>query len=442
MIQDTKEKAAMWELNGDFNMVIGYSLPIALALIVDGIDNAIRSGLYKKNTEVLGEFRKELKRFDHTKPEYGFVIPMFRNPKEIDTCLEDLIQRNNVPHSKIIAVDDFSNDNGETQQAAKKHGVEVLSIEREEKDVRKVRAQRKGAKKWMERGKEYTVCLDSESYITTGIQNIEDSMAEMDFFGLDAMAGQVLPRMRDDANLLERLQLLEYRQAMRSGRGSMYSLKRCHDKEIETLEELKSKYSLKNASQLCISGAFGIFKTEKLKNVLDEMNVSRGGEDVEITLRLLAKKSKIGYHDDIIVETIAPNTFKELFRQRDLWSQFISSYAFHNGYVSGIFRKEDDKKMPDINIGSFSLAVQAVRDIYMHPAKIATLPFLIMEFPMLAAVIGTYLCTDAYSYCKINKKEEKMDFAAASLLPLYRLNNLAGPMTVGYAKQFSRLFKK
>lgn len=417
-----------------------YGLPIAIALIGDEIDIAIRCALYKKNTKILNEFRKELTKFNHEKPDYGFVLPIHRNPEDVDKCLDNLIREAGVPNSEIIAIDDFSNDDGETKKVAKKYGVEVLNVNKEEKDVRKIRAQRKGTQKWLERGKKYVVCLDSDCYIRTDLNGLELAMTEMDFFNLDAMAGQVLPKIDKNSNLLERAQFIEYEQAMKAGRGSMYSLKKHNNNEVKNMTDLKAKYSLKQASQLCISGAFGIFKPALLKDVLDEMKIYGGGEDVEITLRLLAKKAKIGYNNNIVVETEAPKDLSAWFKQRDHWSQFISNYFLNSSYVWDILRKEDSKWKPNCDAGGLSLGTQILRDVYAHPIKLASFPFLAANLHVLAVFIATYFGLSWYNSSKTKDTREKGDWKAKSLLPFYRIGHLLGPTTVGYAKQFSRIF--
>lgn len=421
--------------------LLKYSLPILwIPLLGDGIDLAIRCGLYNKNTKIINQFREELKNFKHEKPSYGFVLPMYRNPEKVDKCLDSLIGGLGVPKTEIITVDDFSNDNGETKRVAENYGVEVLSITKDEKDVRKVRAQRKGIEKWLEREKKYVVCMDSDCYIKTGLSNLELTMAEMDFFNLDAMAGQVVPKIDKNSNLLERLQYLEYKHAMRAGRGSMYSLEKHKIDPALTLDDLKNKYSLKQASQLCVSGAFGIFKPSKIKEVLDEMKVYGGGEDTEITLRLLAKKSKIGYNNNMIIETEAPDTLKSWLKQRDYWAQFISHYFFDSKYIWSVFKKDNSQWKPNYDAGGLSLRVQIIRDVYPHPIKLVTLPFLVANPLVFAAFMTTYSGMSWLTSANIKEKEEKIDFLAEAMLPFYRLGHLIGPTTVGYAKQFGRIF--
>ncbi len=412
----------------------------AVALIGDGIDIGIRTNLYRKNNKILKEFREDLRKFRHEKPDYGFVLPLYKNPAEADKCLESLITNLQVPKTEIITVDDFSNDNEETKNVAKKYGLEVLEITKEEKDVRKIRAQRKGVTKWLERGKKYVICLDSDCYINNSLSDLELAMAEMDFLKLDAMTGQVLPKIDKESTLLERIQCVEYKQSMRAGRGSMYSLNKHDNSVVNTLEDLKNKYSLKQASQLCVSGAFGIFNPKLLKQVLDEMKNYSGGEDTEITLRLLAKKAKIGYNNSLVIDTEAPNSIKKLFIQRDKWAQFISHYMCDSKYIWGVFKKEDSKWKPNYNAGGIALRVQTVRDVYMHPVKLITIPALVLNPSLLTTFMLTYSGFNIFSSYMIKDKEEKLDWGAEALLPIYNITHLIGPKTVGYAKQVGRIF--
>ncbi|MGM5484348.1 MAG: glycosyltransferase [Nanobdellota archaeon] len=418
--------------------MMAYGLPAAVALIADGIDTAVRANLYRKNNKIISEFRNELKKMPAGKNDYGFVIPMFKNPGDVDKCLETLIDKVGVDNSDIIAVDDFSDDNGEVKRIAEKYNVETREITREEKDLRKVRAQRKGTQRWLERDKDYVVCLDSDCFIDSGKDQLESAMDEMDLMGLDAMTAQVLPIMDKGSNLLERIQDIEYKQAMRAGRGSMYTLKKNHDEKPESLGELRDKYSVKRSSQICISGAFGIFKPSQLNEVLNEMKTKGGGEDVEITQRLLAKDKKIGYNNNLIVSTDVPNNLKEWGRQRDYWAQFTSSsHFFDAGYKRDILFK--NKKL-NLDTGGTALGVQALRDVYAHPVKLVSFPFLAMNPPLAAAFLAVYYGIDLYNSAKVKEKGEKKDPVAGAMLPFYRLGQLLGPTTVGYGKQFGRMF--
>jgi len=392
-----------------FDNLLKYSLPILwVPILGDGIDMFIRAQLYKNNSNTLNEFRNELKKFEHQKHDYGFVLPTYKNPEELDKCLDSLVNEVKIPKTEILIVDDYSNDNGRTKRiASEKYDIEALEVTKEEKDIRKIRAQRKGAQKWLERGKKYVICLDSDSYIRADKNTLELAMSEMDFFNLDAMAGQVIPKIDKNSNLLERIQFIEYKQSMRAGRGSMYSLKKNKTQEALSIDDLKNKYSLKQASQLCISGAFGIFKTEPLKQVIDEMKVYGGGEDTEITLRLLAKKAKLGYNNNLVIETEAPKNLSTWFKQRDFWSQFISNYLFDSKYVWDVFRKDGNNWKPNYDTGGISLRIQAIRDVYMHPIKLASIPFLIANLPVFAGFMATYTGMALYASNKTKEKKKK-----------------------------------
>lgn len=422
----------------DYSLV--YGVPIAIALIADGIETVMRCGLYKKNTRILNEFREDLKKISHEKPDYGFVIPVYRNPEEVGKCLESLINEKGIPKTEIITVDDFSNDNGETKRAASKYGVEVLEVDKEEKFIQRIAAQKKGVTKWLERGKKYVIFLDSDSYIRTSPSNLELAMAEMNLFNLDAMAGQVIPKIDKNSNLLERIQSIEYKHSMRAGRGSMYSLEKHNDNEVQNFTDLKNKYSLKQASQLCVSGAFGIFKPEPLRQVLNEIKVYGGGDDAELTQRLLAKKSKIGYNNSIIVETEAPKSISKWFKQRDRWAQGTPHYLFDAGYVFNVFKKEDSKWKPNYDAGGLALRIQILRDVLMHPFKLGSMPALAMNPPLFATLMAIYNGMNWYAHIQTKEKEEKIDVKAELVLPFYNIAQLIGPVTVGYAKQFGRIF--
>jgi len=409
----------------------------AAFFILDGLETIVRTQMYLKNNPVIQEFRNDLKQLNQQKKlNYGIVTPMYKNPDAVSRTLDNLINNIHISPKNIFAVDDYSNDNDKTKNIALYYGVTALQVTQEEKDVRKVRALKKGVDELLKLGKDYVICLDSDSFISSDVQDIELAIQEMQALNLDAMAACVLPKIDQTSNLLERIQYSEYKQAMHMFRGSMYSLKKQTTEIPRTIEELREKYTLNQASQLCVSGAFGIFRVTTLSQILHEINPYGCGDDFETTLRHLAKKLKIGYHNQIIVETEAPKKLKDLLKQRHYWAQYATSFFLDSQYIWNIFKKENS--LPNYDAGGIALRTYLLKDVYSHPFKLLSMPAFVANTPLFLSSIGAYCLASLYCSSQITTK--KLDWPAELLLPFYRIMNLIGPLTTGYTKQFLRIF--
>ena len=95
-----------------------------------------------------------------------------------------------------------------------------------------------------------------------------------------------------------------------------------------------------NAKLNCIHvtpGPFSVYKTQVIKDIgwFDEKTIT---EDLEIAIRLQKHHYKIIQTFDTIVETIAPDSWKQLFRQRVRW--YKGSVDNTINYKKLIFNKE------------------------------------------------------------------------------------------------------
>lgn len=406
--------------------------PIAGTVIVYMILTYLIIFLYKKHNPIIVQFRKSLSQFAYPKPRWGMVIPLYRNAKEACNCIEHLIKHVGISRLDIIAIDDFSNDTGQTIMAVRELGVEVLQISEQEKDIRKVRAQRRGVQEWINRGREYVICLDSDCFFQSSLLDLELAVAEMAVLDLDGMTGRILPRLGEKPNFLERLQKIEYKFAMRISKGALYAVKSVVIDHPQTIVDLRTKYELSQVSQIVLPGAFGIFRAEIFANTLDEMKPYGGGEDVEITHRLLSKGAKLAYNDELIIETIVPRRFKEWFHQRYLWAQYGTSYLFDSGYINSIFR------INKLDLGRYLLMVQILLDL-IHPIRLLSFPFFVLDTDLFLVSLICYFLMSLYSSLIIKQPDEQVDWLAELAMPFYQVIHLIGPYTLGYAKQVGRV---
>lgn len=401
---------------------------LGIALLIDGLDIAKGTISYLNNKRILTQFRKELKQFDVPSYDVWVAIPCYRNPSEVSECLETLVRKGFEPR-KIVVADDQSNDGGETISAAKKYGVRIIEIK--QKDVPKLRAQQAAVHAACEEGASYIISIDSDSVVRFKKRDVDYAIAEMLLLNLGIMSGRVLPKLSPKPSILERLQYIEYQQSMRACRGAMYSIEHKAGKsEVTTIEDLAKKYRLKRADSLCVSGAFGIYKAELLAQLLSQAKTHNWGVDREITHRALAKGTNIGYHDALIVLTAVPSKIVQHFKQRIRWGSFISSNYFNAPYRKNITNK--------FNRRARAVLWEGFKDVYVHPAKLAFLPSLLAEPIQLAAWFGFYECLSIFSCMAV---QERKDFLASILMPIYRLYNLLIPTTIGYTQTIWREIK-
>lgn len=408
---------------------------ILLALTTDGIEMIYRTVKSSHNKKIIDQFRAELRNFPAKKASFGFAIPCYKNPADLAACLDNLINWVGISPADIVVVDDYSNDNDKTINEARKFGVTIAKLTKYEKDVRKIRAQKKAAEILYKQGKEYVVALDSDSFIKVKKYYFDYCIEEMELLGLDILAGRIMPLLNEKSNLLERAQVADYLIAMRAVRGSMYRI--CSNNfEVKNIEDLKKKYTLARADILCVSGAFGIFKTKLLLEILNECKILCGGEDSEITLRALAKGAKIGYDDDIVIETIVPHNLRAFTRQRDFWARFVSSHYINAPYFKQIFKRNGISGGIGIETAETSLAIATLKDILIHPIKLASLVFLWFQPICLIFFLLSYEILHLANINLLKNNGDKHDWLADLLSPFIDMYRLFLPTTIGYIKYF------
>jgi cellulose synthase/poly-beta-1,6-N-acetylglucosamine synthase-like glycosyltransferase len=190
---------------------------------------------------------------------------------------------------RTIVVDDGSKD--ETAKVAKGYGFDVI---RSETNGKKIGAIKLGLENI---SSTYTVLLDADSYPERPelLPNLIQALYEE---SLIAAGAQILPE--NPSNTIEMLQYIEYKIAMEIGRRSM----------------------ARNRKNICISGAFGAYRTRELRDVTEIQlkDPHFEGDDFERTLYIL-QKGNVGYFPDFIVRTIVPKNLKNLTIQRIRWQE-------------------------------------------------------------------------------------------------------------------------
>ena len=358
------------------------------SLIIDGVESGIR----KKRASY------QLKPLEAYEENYDFsiIIPAYNAEKTIERtlkCIEKYKER-------TIVVDDGSKD--ETAKIAKSFGFEVV---RDETNGRKIGAIKSGLEKI---SSTYTVLLDADSFPERPelLPNLIQALYEEN---LIAGGAQVLPE--NTRNIIEKLQYIEYKIAMEVGRRSM----------------------ARNRKNICISGAFGAYRTKELRDITEIQlkNPQFEGEDFERTLYLL-QRGNVGYFPDFIVRTVVPKNLKDLTVQRIKWQE--GYLRVHKKFYKMLNRKDE--------VG-LTLWYNWILNIGLHPLKLISLPFLLyydtISFPLFYAGY----CLLAYSLFSSSASGEETKLCRKYLLiyPLYSLYNLAIPTTIGYLKEITKVKK-
>ncbi|MFH0868051.1 MAG: glycosyltransferase [Candidatus Woesearchaeota archaeon] len=229
---------------------------------------------------------RKLKKF----PFVSIVIPAFNEEKRIIPTIKSVLSLN-YPKNKyeVIIINDGSKDNTSkvTKEIIKENkNFNIRLIEQENKGkgaaLNNALKQSKG---------EFFICLDADSYVS------EDALHKLLPAFDEENIASVLPllKVRKPKNLLQKMQWLEYIVNM-------------------FYKELMGKLDCIHVAP----GPFSIYRKSVLEKIggFDENNLT---EDLEISLRLQKYNYKIIQLLNTDVYTIAPSSFKQLYKQRNRW---------------------------------------------------------------------------------------------------------------------------
>lgn len=252
---------------------------------------------------------KEPKRKIKNYPLFTAIVPAYNEEETITATLASLINLDYPRRKKeIIVVNDGSAD--KTKEMAEKfiarHPQENITLISQENQG-KGRAMNVG----LEKAKgEFFACLDADSFIA------ENALKEMLPYFEDKNVAAVCPllKVKKPGSVLQKVQWVEYM--------------------------INMFYKFLNAKLDCIHvtpGPFSVYRTKVIKELggYDEKTIT---EDLEIAIRLQKHHYKIVQTFDAIVETVAPDTWKQLFRQRIRWYKGSIDNAI--AYKKLLFNKE------------------------------------------------------------------------------------------------------
>lgn len=250
--------------------------------------------------------KKKLREF----PFFTTIVPAYNEEKSVKETLLSLINLD-YPNEKkeIIVVNDGSTDKTKeiVEQFIQDHPADKITL---------VNQKNQGKGKAMNTGLalaqgEFFACLDADSFIAA------NALQEMlPLFQEDTNIAAVCPmlKVKNPKNVLQKVQWCEY--------------------------IINMFYKFLNSRLDCIHvtpGPFSIYKTTVIKE-LGGFNEHTITEDLEIAIRLQKYQYKIVQTFDAIVETVAPLTWKKLFKQRVRW--YKGSVDNTLAYKNLIFNKK------------------------------------------------------------------------------------------------------
>ncbi len=224
-------------------------------------------------------------------PFFTAIVPAYNEEKSIQGTLQSLVNLE-YPAEKmeIIVVNDGSTD--QTKEI-----VEQFIQEHPSRNIILLNQENKGKANAMNKGLaiakgEFFACLDADSFVAA---NALQAMLPLFEENKDVAAVCPLLKVRNPQNILQKVQWYEY--------------------------VINMFYKFLNSKIDCIHvtpGPFSVYKTKIITGLggYDETTIT---EDLELAIRLQKHHYKIVQTFDAMVETVAPTTWKKLFRQRIRW---------------------------------------------------------------------------------------------------------------------------
>jgi cellulose synthase/poly-beta-1,6-N-acetylglucosamine synthase-like glycosyltransferase len=235
-------------------------------------------------------------------PMISFIVPAYNEERVIERCITSLFEccAYYGGPSEIIVVDDGSRDRTyekawEAIQANRRKGFNIpAKVVRHTANLGKAEALRTGINKATG---EIVATVDADTWWE---QKALSNLVNYVYANKKAAAsGYIHPSDgKNERNLYVVLQMLEYSQG---------------------LGILRRAQALGNAIPV-VPGPMGIYRSEVLREILNEKRVKSVTEDLEVTLEMQKRKTPIGYTDKARSSTVAPTSFRNFWNQRLRWS--------------------------------------------------------------------------------------------------------------------------
>ncbi|MDE1336675.1 MULTISPECIES: glycosyltransferase [Vibrio] len=371
-----------------FPMMIMIELPLSLLVL---------TGVFRW---AYHEDKRELKKF----PSISFIITCYGEGEAIEITIDTLVEQIYPGQVEVLAVVDGATQNAHTYQAAL-NGVRKYQYTKN-RSVRVI-------PKWQRGGRVSTLNAGLSEAKGELVINVDgDTSFDNDmaftmvkqFLDPNVIASGGALRVRNwRTNLLTRMQALEYMLSMQMGKTGM------------------SNWGVLNN----ISGAFGAFRNERLKQV--------GGwdthtaEDLDLTMRLKQYKRrypniKLAFTPHAVGHTDVPDTLKGLIMQRLRWDGDLL-FLFLRKHRVGL-----TPKLLGWGNFIFTLAYGVVQNILLPILVIGFSLFMVVSYPanfivsIFLLLYSVYLITILLFfavYLGLVSERSRDDFSMILWLPLY-----------------------
>ncbi|MDO8511208.1 MAG: glycosyltransferase [Nanoarchaeota archaeon] len=252
----------------------------------------------KKEVKITGKF-----------PLFSVIVPAHNEQRSIEATLQSLVDLD-YPKDKIeiIVVPNACTDRTTeiVEQFIARHPSQKITIVTQEVPS-KGKAMNNGLA--VAKG-EFFACLDADSFVSSNALQVMLPLFE------DENIAAVCPmiKVKNPKSVLEKVQWYEY--------------------------IINMFHRFLNAKLNCLHvtpGPFSVYRTEVIRKIggFDEQTIT---EDLEIAVRLQKHQYRILHTFDVIVETIAPSSWKALFRQRVRWYKGATDNTIR--YKEMIFNKK------------------------------------------------------------------------------------------------------
>lgn len=225
------------------------------------------------------------------KPFFSAIVPAYNEENSIGMTLQSLVNLDYpAEQMEIIVVNDGSTDLTPkiVEQFIQEHPTPTIIL-LNQKNGGKAKAMNHGL--MIARG-EFFACLDADSFVSSNALQVM-----LPLFEDNEKVAAVCPliKVKKPQSVLEKVQWYEY--------------------------IINMFHRFLNAKLNCLHvtpGPFSVYRTEIIKKIggFDEHTIT---EDLEIAVRLQKYHYQILHTFDAVVETVAPATWKALFRQRVRW---------------------------------------------------------------------------------------------------------------------------
>jgi len=254
--------------------------------------------------------QEDKKKRTHQEPFFSTIVPAYNEEKSIRGTLQSLVDLEYPPEKmEIIVVNDGSTD--QTKEI-----VEQFIQQHPQRKIILLNQKNKGKASAMNNGLSivkgrFFACLDADSFVSSNALQVM-----LPLFEDDENVAAVCPmiKVKKPQSVLEKVQWYEY--------------------------IINMFHRFLNAKLNCLHvtpGPFSVYRTEIVKKIgnFDEQTIT---EDLEIAVRLQKNNYNILHTFDAIVETVAPVTWKALFRQRVRWYKGATDNTFR--YKDLVFNKK------------------------------------------------------------------------------------------------------